>query len=115
MKLAPIIALAFIALVLAAPAAAGEITRTADTTAHTWTSTRTFASDAMVCTHVWIRGRLASAISSSITSTTYYRAGIVVRLGFRRLRAPVTVRYVSFTRPGTVRVRWEIVRRAADC
>lgn len=103
------------ALVLAAPAAAGEMSSTATSTAHTWTSSRMFAADAMVCTHVWVRGRVASTFAYTSTSQSYWSRGIVVRLGFRRFSAPMTVRYVSFTRPGTIRVRWTIVQRASDC
>lgn len=115
MKFIPLIATA---LALAAPAAAqasGEMTRSAGETAREWTSVRSFASDALVCTEAWIRGVRTPASAASAVRLTYQRAGIVVQLVFRRYRSRMRVRYVSFTRPGTVRVRWTIVQRAADC
>jgi hypothetical protein len=117
-KLIPLIPLVVAALALAGTAAAqtsGEMSRSAGGTAQEWTSPRSFASDALVCTDVWIRGVKTSASAASSVGLTYQRAGIVVQLVFRRYRAPMRVRYVSFTRPGTVRVRWTIVQRAADC
>jgi hypothetical protein len=113
-----LIPLVVVALALAAPAVAqagGQVTKTASGTAHEWRSVRTFASDALVCTDVWIRGVKSSASAASTVGLTYQRAGIVVQLLFRRYRAPMRVRYVSFTRPGTIRVRWTVVHRAADC
>ena len=61
--------------------------------------------------------RYPSYLESGIPTVglTYQRAGIVVQLLFCRYRAPMRVRDVSLTRPGTVRVRWTVVHRAADC
>ena len=104
------------ALVLASPAAAGEIARTADSTARTWTSLRTFSSTAIVCTDVWIRGQRAYASGGSLTTTTYYRAGA----NYRPSRIPPSDRpddcaLRGFTPPRDDPGRWEVVRRAADC
>jgi len=84
MKFIPLIATA---LALAAPAAAqasGEMTRSAGETAREWTSVRSFASDALVCTEAWIRGVRTPASAASAVRLTYQRAGIVVQLVFRR-------------------------------